>query len=338
MTSKPILVVLTATCLLLLSACADSSRLPGWATAPAMPERSYTPEGCIIERFAVPSPSMGRVIRGVIVLPPAYATDPERRFPILYALHGMDATYLAWSEMPPLRAALAGKPMLVASFDGDRASMYLDSDIPQPARKGDDDASWGKVSSRFTTFFFCEFLPWVDAHYRVDTKRRMLTGFSMGAYGAMHYLLQQPESFVSVSGLSGAFMPSAEANRGVPGYFIPLLGEPAAKPDRYRNSDLLLRLQDFFAAGRKLPPCLFLCGTEDRWGLLLSNRGLGWMLAAHGQPEAYRELPGKHDWTFWKTASPSVIDFHWRTLPTVSTTSGPSAPAPAPTPAPGAGK
>jgi S-formylglutathione hydrolase FrmB len=335
---KPLAALPSALAVLVLVACASSPRpdgIPAASVAPAMPERSYTPEGCIIERFEVPSPSMGRVIKGLVILPPAYSSDPDRHFPILYALHGKDAPYTSWSEMQTLRAALATKPMIVACFDGDRHSMYLDADLPQTDYLRQADTAKGArprpVRSRFTTFFFLEFMPWVDQHYRTDGQKRMLTGFSMGAYGALHFLLQKPEAFVSISGLSGAFSPCADGDATSEEFFKHLIGPvppPPAKPDRYRSADVLLGLEEFFKSGRTLPPCYFVCGTEDYWRLLSGNRALGWMLAAHGRADSYHELPGKHDWAFWKAAAPDMVDFHWRTVS--SPAAAPAAPAAAP--------
>jgi hypothetical protein len=47
--------------------------------------------------------------------------------------------------MSPLRKALRQRPMIVASFDGDQLGWYIDSPL--------------KPDSKFTTFFFGEFIP-----------------------------------------------------------------------------------------------------------------------------------------------------------------------------------
>jgi enterochelin esterase-like enzyme len=88
-----------------------------------------TAENCVVEKLRVFSPSMGREIKMVLVLPPGYREHPERKYPVLYAFHGYDAPYTTWSDMSPLRQALKEKPMIVASFDADRGSRYLDSPI-----------------------------------------------------------------------------------------------------------------------------------------------------------------------------------------------------------------
>ena len=52
---------------------------------------SSTPEGCSIEKFSVRSPSMGRGVDCLVILPPEYKDHPEKSYPILYAIPGIGA-------------------------------------------------------------------------------------------------------------------------------------------------------------------------------------------------------------------------------------------------------
>ena len=51
------------------------------------------------------------------------------------------------------------------------------------------------------------------------------------------------------------------------------------------------------------------CGTEDF--LISQNRDMSEFLKTNGFRVQYKESAGKHDWAFWKNASPDVIKFHW---------------------------
>lgn len=274
-----------------------------------------TVEGCVIEKLRIFSPSMGRAIKAVVVLPPEYAGHPEKKYPVLYAFHGSDAPYTVWSDMAPLRQALATKPMIVVSFDADRGSWYLDSpnlqtDYLRPNKSNPAATNNAPpVKSLFTTFFFDEFIPAVDQRYRVNSQQRMLTGFSMGGFGAFHYLLTKSDQFVSVSSLSGAF-PSLDAPNWprFEQYLQPLLGTFAENRDRYQVVDLYGRM----ATVSKLPPVYLHCGTAD--SLLEQNRTMRDFLQKRGAACEYLETAGKHDWPFWKAASAGIIDFHWKTL------------------------
>ena len=302
-------IFLSITTILLCLVCGACASRPAAQPKAAV---TVTPEGCTIRRFAVPSAAMGRSIDALVVLPPAYEKDPAAHFPILYALHGRGAAFDCWSDMKPLCAALIKKPMIVAMFDADNASWYIDAPLPQTKylRPGGDN---GPVSpptrSLFTTFFFDEFIPYLDNEFRVEQKQRMLTGFSMGGYGAFHYLLTRPEAFVSVSSLSGALRSMAQPNKALP----PLLGEHPQENVRYRAVDLQLRFIDAVLRKVPLPPIFIHCGTEDS-GLLESNRDFARFLTALNIPVRYLESAGEHAWPFWRDASTGVIEFHWHTL------------------------
>lgn len=276
-----------------------------------------TVEGCVIEKLSIFSSSMGRDIKAVAVLPPEYQAHPEKKYPVLYALHGYDAPYDVYSEMAPLRQALATKPMIVVSFDADRGSFYLDSPILQtdylrPDKAGNSPTNQGTpVKSLFTTFFFDEFIPAINKCYRINSHQRMLTGFSMGGFGALHYMLAKPDQFVSVSSLSG-FFPSLD-DPELKDVIERLLGPPPEGPKRYRLLDLYSRIRPLRKPTNwKLPPVYLHCGSEDR--LLEQNHAMHKFLKEQDVACEFLETPGKHNWAFWKSASAGIIDFHWRSL------------------------
>ena len=280
----------------------------------SLDSRTNTVEGCVIEKLHIFSPSMGRAIKAVAVLPPEYRTHPEKKYPVLYALHGSDAPYGVYSDMAPLRQALVTKPMIVVSFDADRGSFYIDSPILQTDYLRPSDAltnSVTPVKSLFTTFFFNECIPAIDQCYRVNSHQRMLTGFSMGGFGALHYMLTKPAQFISVSSLSG-FFPSSD-DPELKNIVNRVLGSPPESSERWRQLDLYFRIRPLQRpAGWKLPSVYLHCGTED--SLLEQNRTMRRFLKEQDVACEYLETAGKHDWTFWKNASAGVIDFHWRTL------------------------
>jgi S-formylglutathione hydrolase FrmB len=317
-------------------AAASTGVVPAAASAPSV---VTSPEGCVIEKFDVPSPSMKRSIHAVVVLPPEYKDNPDKRYPILYTLHGAGAPYATYSEMAPLRRALRDRPMIVTCFDGDRASMYVDS----PTRP----------ESQFETFFFKEFVPYIDAHYRTNAQRGV-EGFSMGGFGAFHYMLCKPEMFCSVSSMSGAFRMGGGARRGAGPSSLP--GDANANKGTSDRMDILARLEKAVKAGTKLPPMLIHCGTED--ALVEGNRQLEkWfieqnkliaeevakdnsvasetddvkkakaqndLLAARRINFLYMESPGAHNWPFWLGGSEIMIDFHWRCFRDAAKTGNPA--------------
>ncbi len=276
-----------------------------------MATTEISPEGCTIDTFTVASPGMGREIKAVVVLPPEYQAQHQKHYPVLYTFHGMGAPHDTFSQMVPLRSALRDKPMIVTCFDADSGSFYVDSPFPQKAGRNPQEVE--DVKSHFTQFFFDEFIPAIDHMYRVDHAKRMLTGFSMGGFGSLHYYLTRPSAFVSVSALSGWFESFADLSPFIKPIMENIIGPYAEKKDVFAAHDLFERIKKQAAANVPFAPIYLACGTEDF--LLAQSREMDQFLAAQGIAHEYVETGGAHDWPYWREASAGVVDFHWRTLP-----------------------
>lgn len=126
--------------------------------------------------------------------PEIYHAEKERRFPVLYWLHGSGgglggiAPVSAWFDA----AIREGKipPMLVLFPNGLAASMWCDSKD-------------GAVPME--TIVMKELLPHIDATFRTIATRegRIVEGFSMGGYGAARLGFKYPQLFGAVSILAG---------------------------------------------------------------------------------------------------------------------------------------
>ena len=126
--------------------------------------------------------------------PEAYDTEPERRFPVLYWLHGSGGGVPGIAPLTALfdRAIREGKipPMLIVFANGLASSMWCDSKD-------------GTVPME--TVVIKELIPHIDATFRTLAKRkaRLVEGFSMGGYGAARLGLKYPDVFGAVSILAG---------------------------------------------------------------------------------------------------------------------------------------
>lgn len=137
-----------------------------------------------------------------VYLPPSYASEPARRYPVVYLLHGFtdsDELWFGfkkhWISVPPIfdKAVAAGlsKEMIVVMpnaltlFGG---SMYSTSAVT-----GD----WEMYVTR-------ELVAYIDGHYRTlaSAESRGLAGHSMGGYGALRIGMKHPSVFSSVYLLS----------------------------------------------------------------------------------------------------------------------------------------
>ena len=268
------------------------------AEASAATKEVVTLDDCRIEKFTIHSKAMNKDVKTIVILPPKYEAQGDKEYPIVHTLHGKGAPYTTFADMSPLRKALKDKPMIVTCFDGDKSSWYLD------ATKVKD--------SQYTTFFFKEFIPHIDKHYRVDSTKRGLAGFSMGGFGAFHYMLTKPEMFASVSGLSSAIWSHDPPPKRLESFLTPLVGSFAENEAEYQRCDVYRRIEHRLSKKVKLPPMYLHIGTED-WLLEPHRRFRDFLLKKKLRLE-YRESPGKHNWSFWKGASAGMIDFHWRTF------------------------
>jgi len=129
----------------------------------------------------------------LVFLPPSYARDRNRRYPVVYALHGYSIGAEQWSQeihVPQTiegAFALGAREMIVVLPDSKTVhsgSMYSSS-----VTTGD-----------FETFIARDVVSYIDAHYRTIANRysRGLVGHSMGGYGASRIGMKHPEVFGSL--------------------------------------------------------------------------------------------------------------------------------------------
>jgi enterochelin esterase-like enzyme len=157
------------------------------------------------------------VDRDVIVfLPPDYATQRTRRYPVVYALHGYSIGAEQWTHEIHVPQTIEGafaqgaQDMIVVLPDSKtvhNGSMYSSS-----VTTGD-----------FERFVSHDVVAYIDAHYRTIAKRtsRGLVGHSMGGYGASRIGMKHPDVFGSLYIMSPCCLsargggPANEANEKV---------------------------------------------------------------------------------------------------------------------------
>jgi S-formylglutathione hydrolase FrmB len=134
------------------------------------------------------------VDRSVLVfLPPSYAGERNRRYPVVYALHGYSIGAEQWSQEIHVPQTIEGAfarganetiVVLPDSKTVHNGSMYSSS-----VTTGD-----------FETFIARDVVSYIDAHYRTMPNRnsRGLVGHSMGGYGASRIGMKHPDVFGSL--------------------------------------------------------------------------------------------------------------------------------------------
>lgn len=132
-----------------------------------------------------------------VYLPPSYATQPNRRYPVVYFLHGYGIGAEAyWNLMTVPQSAetafaAGAKEMILVhpdSFTVHNGSMYSSS----------------PTTGNWEAFITEDLVSYIDSHYRTVANRasRGLAGHSMGGYGAFRIGMKYPEVYSSLYPMS----------------------------------------------------------------------------------------------------------------------------------------
>lgn len=157
-----------------------------------------------------------------VYLPPSYAANRNRRYPVVYLLHGYGLTGERWMSFANL-AELSDKDIAAGTMkemilvNPDAHTIYDGSMYSASPTTGD-----------WETFVAEDLVSYIDGRYRTirDRMSRGLGGHSMGGYGTVRIGMKRPDVFSSLYIMSACCLltnPYAQANRGAP---------PAAAPAR----------------------------------------------------------------------------------------------------------
>ena len=151
-----------------------------------------------------------------VYLPPSYAKQPKRRYPVLYLLHGFTDSDSHWF-------GLLGKHFVNVQGAVDRAyakgAHELIIVMPDAFTKYQGSMySNSATTGNWEGFVTQDLVAYVDKHYRTLPQRasRGLAGHSMGGYGTMRLGMKYPGVFSSLYALSPCCMgaglePNAQA-------------------------------------------------------------------------------------------------------------------------------
>lgn len=240
-----------------------------------------------------------------VVLPPSYEQS-DRRYPVLYLLHGMNGTEVSWMNN-------AGAQETVTRFMETGELQECIVVMPNDGEYGQGTfyADWYDGTGNFEQYMVHDLIPFIDQEFRTLGTResRVISGYSMGGYGAFLLALKHPALFGAASSLSGALgsirqMPYRDFVRSsFPRMFGPVNGPHAS------SYDLMLLASERLKGGEK-PELYFDCGTED--SLIPLNTGFHQYLNSISYPHAYKEFPGEHNWSYWKEHLPDTLAFFKR--------------------------
>jgi enterochelin esterase-like enzyme len=199
--------------------CLSFLALLTFTTSPAQPVFGQQPPPAkgTLERITVHGRALEGNLEGdsadrpvVVYLPPGYARDTNRRYPVLYFLHGYTSTAEAYVKSLAIpdsidRAIAAGaREMIVVipdAFTKYSGSMFSNS----------------PTTGFWETFVADDLTAYIDKRYRTIASRdaRGLAGHSMGGYGTMRIGMKQAHAFAGLYAMSSCcLMNDPAAGRG----------------------------------------------------------------------------------------------------------------------------
>jgi enterochelin esterase-like enzyme len=173
-------------------------------TATPQPTPSPTPELVLVETLAIDSELLTNAPRIVdVYLPPGYAADPERRYPVVYAQDGQDMDDVrlkATLEELYSQGALAPLIVIAIHATGERMSEYGTAGTPDYQYRGNH-------ADLYTRMLFEEIMPRINENYRTLTgpENTSVMGWSLGGLMAFDLAWNHPEAFGQVGVFSGSF-------------------------------------------------------------------------------------------------------------------------------------
>ena len=164
-------------------------------TAPPPP----VPEGITVEEIKVHGASLVGNLEGndvdrqvMVVLPPSYKTSPNKRYPVVYYLHGFaidGKNFYNFMHVPEAVAHNAAR--------GNEFIVVVPSTL---TKMGGSMYSSSVTTGDFRKFIAEDLVQYVDSHYRTIATRggRGLAGHSMGGYGTWTIGMSYPQVFDSI--------------------------------------------------------------------------------------------------------------------------------------------
>jgi enterochelin esterase-like enzyme len=170
-----------------------------------------------VERIKVHSAAIEGNLQGnaadrdvLVYLPPSYASARNRRYPVVYQLHGWLPGGEQWAGMIDFEAGSnralasgAAREMIVVVPDSltiHGGSMY----------------STSVTTGDFEGFIARDLVTYIDSHYRTIATResRGLSGHSMGGYGTWRIAMKHPELYSSFYAMSSCCLSPYGADGG----------------------------------------------------------------------------------------------------------------------------
>jgi enterochelin esterase-like enzyme len=250
-----------------------------------------------VEYKTMPSKILNQDREYAVYLPKSYSTNPDKKYPVLYLLHGGGGNHTDWPEKgrltdvinPLIDSGEAVEMIVVCPEAGKTFMNYFNS------------PGW-----LYEDYFFQEAVPFIESNYRViaDKKHRAIVGLSMGGGGTLVYASHHPEMFCAAYAMS-AYLYKLDLpfiNKTDPVHQkLQQLVEDNNCVKFVQNADKA-RIENM-----KTVSWFIDCGDDD----FTLKPNLEFILAMQtaGIPYQFRVRDGGHTWEYWHTALYIALPF-----------------------------
>jgi enterochelin esterase-like enzyme len=266
-----------------------------------LPGVLFSQTGKVFDNLSLPSKILKSERRYAVYLPPDYESS-DRSYPVLYLLHGGGDDQTGWVQFGEVlnitdKAIREGKatPMVIIMPDANTGTRGFANNAT---------GTW-----RYEDFFFEELMPFVEKKYRIKAEKRYraVSGLSMGGDGTFTYALHHPELFSSACPLSAGTGPLTLEDATTR-----LRKENATIPDSliqkfYNRQSVIAMVNTMPDSLKKAVRWYIDCGDDDF--LYEGNSLVHIAMRKKEIPHEFRTRDGAHNWTYWRTALPEVLEF-----------------------------
>lgn len=290
--------------LALCSSCACSKK----PALPPAPNRDFTRYA---EDISFSSKELGGTMSFNILLPADYLSKPEKRYPVVYMLHGFGDSRKAWNDQY-LRVESKVKEL---ESQGLESMIYVFPDGNNSYYCNFYDGSYN-----YMDMFVNELVPYVDRVYRTlpDRQHRAVIGYSMGGFGAMVLPEKHPETFCVSVPLSMSFRTDGQYITEGPqsGWDYQwgrifggtgMEGE-ARLTDYYKSHCPYYQFVEENRESLSQVKWFLHCG-DDEEQLLIANDDLHVQLRKNGFDHEYRVNDGAHTSSYWRNTLIEVLPY-----------------------------
>ena len=218
-----------------------------------------------------------------VMLPKSYSKETERRYPVVYMLHGAGENDWEWANIP---VQMISEAITMVTNDGSAAECIV---VFPNANEAGHMGYFNQDGWKYEDYFFNELMPLIDARYRTipDKGHRAIGGLSMGGGGSFNYGMRHPELFSSVYAISAAVSPTAfEPKEELPDVLPSTMDGGSYTPEQIEAAKHVYFVLD--------------CGDDDF--LFDANVATYQLMKKNGMNVQFRSYDGAHASYYWYDA------------------------------------